>query len=154
MADFTMPSLGADMETGKVVEWLVKSGDRVKPGDVVAVVETHKGAIDVECFLDGVIDELVAPGEELPVGAVLARVRTVGEAPPTPMSAPAPVPAPMSKPAPPAAPKLAPPPPTAPAPSPPQAPRCAPGSARRHAGARAISVSTPMRCTAPASTAR
>ena len=48
MADFTMPSLGADMESGKVVEWLVKPGDRVKPGDVVAVVETHKGAIDVE----------------------------------------------------------------------------------------------------------
>lgn len=115
MADFTMPSLGADMETGKVVEWLVKSGDRVRPGDVVAVVETHKGAIDVECFLDGVIDELVAPGAELPVGAVLARVRTVGEAPPTPMSAPVPA-APTSKPAPPAAPKLAPPPSTAPAP--------------------------------------
>jgi hypothetical protein len=31
MADFTMPALGADMETGKVVEWLVKPGDRVSP---------------------------------------------------------------------------------------------------------------------------
>lgn len=79
MAQFTMPSLGADMETGKVVEWLVKAGDHVKPGDVVAVVETHKGAIDVECFLEGVIDELVAVGEELPVGAVLAQVRGSGE---------------------------------------------------------------------------
>ena len=58
MADFTMPALGADMETGKVVEWLVRPGDRVRRGDVVAVVETHKGAIDVECFLDGVIDGL------------------------------------------------------------------------------------------------
>lgn len=75
MADFTMPALGADMETGKVVEWRVKAGDRVKPGDVVAVVETHKGAIDVECFLEGVIDDLVPLGQELPVGAVLARVR-------------------------------------------------------------------------------
>jgi pyruvate dehydrogenase E2 component (dihydrolipoamide acetyltransferase) len=80
MADFTMPSLGADMETGKVVEWLVKPGDRVKPGDVVAVVETHKGAIDVECFLDGVIDELAPLGADLPVGAVLAVVRRPGEA--------------------------------------------------------------------------
>ena len=75
-----MPALGADMETGKVVEWLVEPGDRVKPGDVVAVVETHKGAIDVECFLEGVIDELVALDVDLPVGAVLAHVRAPGEA--------------------------------------------------------------------------
>jgi pyruvate dehydrogenase E2 component (dihydrolipoamide acetyltransferase) len=80
MAEFTMPALGADMETGKVVEWLVKPGDRVKPGAVVAVVETHKGAIDVECFLEGVIDELVDVGVDLPVGAVLAQVRALGEA--------------------------------------------------------------------------
>lgn len=75
MADFTMPALGADMETGTVVEWKVRPGERVRSGDVIAVVETHKGAIDVECFLDGVIDELVPLGQELPVGAVLARVR-------------------------------------------------------------------------------
>ena len=80
MAEFTMPSLGADMESGQVVQWLVKPGDRVKSGDVVAVVETHKGAIDVECFLDGVIDDLVPLGESLPVGAVLAHVRKDGEA--------------------------------------------------------------------------
>lgn len=70
-----MPALGADMETGQVVQWLVQPGDRVKSGDVVAVVETHKGAIDVECFLDGVIEDLVPLGQALPVGAVLARVR-------------------------------------------------------------------------------
>ena len=79
MADFLMPALGADMETGKVVQWLVKPGDRVKPGDVVAVVETHKGAIDVEIFLEGVIGNLVAPGEDLPVGAVLAQVKNERE---------------------------------------------------------------------------
>jgi pyruvate dehydrogenase E2 component (dihydrolipoamide acetyltransferase) len=79
MAEFLMPSLGADMETGKVVEWLVKPGDRVKVGDVVAVVETHKGAIDVEIFQAGVIDELVGLGEELAVGAVLAQVHAAGE---------------------------------------------------------------------------
>lgn len=81
MADFLMPALGADMETGKVVQWLVKPGDRVRRGDVVAVVETHKGAIDVEIFLDGVIGGLVPVGEELPVGAVLATVRQDGEGP-------------------------------------------------------------------------
>lgn len=78
MAEFLMPSLGADMETGKVVEWLVKPGDRVKSGDVVAVVETHKGAIDVEIFLDGVIGELVPLNEALPVGAMLAQVTASG----------------------------------------------------------------------------
>jgi len=79
MAEFTMPSLGADMETGLVVQWLVKSGDTVHSGDVVVVVETHKGAIDVECFLDGVIEDLVPIGTSLPVGAVLAHVRQAGE---------------------------------------------------------------------------
>ena len=73
-----MPSLGADMETGKVVQWLVKPGDRVKSGDVVAVVETHKGAIDVEIFLDGVIDQLAALDQDMPVGAVLAQVLPQG----------------------------------------------------------------------------
>ncbi|MBA4261760.1 MAG: 2-oxo acid dehydrogenase subunit E2 [Comamonadaceae bacterium] len=80
MADFLMPALGADMETGQVVQWLVQAGARVKPGDVVAVVETHKGAIDVECFLDGVIGDLAPIGEHLPVGAVLARVSVAGAA--------------------------------------------------------------------------
>ncbi len=99
MAEFTMPALGADMETGKVVQWLVEPGARVKPGDVVAVVETHKGAIDVEIFLDGVIDDLAPLGQELPVGAVLAQVQVEGEAratapPAPPRAAAAPPPSP------------------------------------------------------------
>ena len=65
MADFLMPALGADMETGRLVQWLVREGDRVRRGDVVAVVETHKGAIDVEVFLDGVIRELAPLGREM-----------------------------------------------------------------------------------------
>ena len=88
MADFLLPALGADMETGKVVQWLVKPGDRVRRGDVVAVVETHKGAIDVEIFLDGIIEDLVPLGEELPVGTVLAHVRQpqqAGVAPAAPL---------------------------------------------------------------------
>ena len=104
MADFTMPALGADMESGKVVEWRVKAGDRVRPGDVVAVVETHKGAIDVECFLDGVIHDLVPLDTELPVGAVLATVGATGVAPqprgaPVPAPVSTPVPAPVPAPA-------------------------------------------------------
>jgi len=75
MGDFRMPSLGADMEEGTLLEWLVKPGDTVHRGDIVAVVDTAKSAVEVECFDDGVIDALlVAPGQVVPVGAVLARL--------------------------------------------------------------------------------
>jgi pyruvate dehydrogenase E2 component (dihydrolipoamide acetyltransferase) len=96
MADFTMPALGADMETGKVVQWLVAPGARVHRGDVVAVVETHKGAIDVECFLDGVIDDLAPLDTELPVGARLAHVQVAAETPAAAAAAPASSPAVVS----------------------------------------------------------
>ncbi len=79
MAEFLMPALGADMETGRLVQWLVKPGDPVRRGDIVAVVETHKGAIDVEIFLDGVIRELAPLGQEMKVGALLARVGPADE---------------------------------------------------------------------------
>jgi pyruvate dehydrogenase E2 component (dihydrolipoamide acetyltransferase) len=73
--DFRMPSLGADMEKGTVVEWLKKPGDPIVRGDVVAVVETQKGAFEIEIFDAGVLKEiLVAVGTEAPVGAVLARI--------------------------------------------------------------------------------
>ncbi|MBL8201538.1 MAG: 2-oxo acid dehydrogenase subunit E2 [Chromatiales bacterium] len=107
VADFLMPSLGADMESAKVVEWLVKPGSRVKPGDVVAVVETHKGAIDVEIFLDGVIEDLAPLNQQLPVGALLAHVRGTGgggtQAPAKAAAAPV-QPAPVPSPPPPTAP--------------------------------------------------
>jgi len=75
MGDFRMPSLGADMEEGTLLEWLVKPGDTVHRGDIVAVVDTAKSAVEVECFDDGVIDALlVDPGQVVPVGAVLARL--------------------------------------------------------------------------------
>jgi pyruvate dehydrogenase E2 component (dihydrolipoamide acetyltransferase) len=61
MSIFAMPSLGADMEEGKLVEWLVKPGDRVARGDIVAVVETQKGAIEIEIFEDGRVGRLFWP---------------------------------------------------------------------------------------------
>ncbi len=74
-----MPSLGADMEAGTLIEWLVKPGDPVKRGDIVAVVETQKGAIEVEIFETGSIEQiLVDLGTKVPVGTPLARVRTAG----------------------------------------------------------------------------
>lgn len=80
MADFRMPSLGADMEAGTLVEWLVKPGDQVKRGDVVAVVETQKGAIEIETFQAGQIEQfLVGLNSKVPVGTPLARIRGEGE---------------------------------------------------------------------------
>lgn len=72
-----MPSLGADMEAGTLVEWLVKPGDQVKRGDVVAVVETQKGAIEIEIFEAGQIERiLVGLDTKVPVGTPLARILT------------------------------------------------------------------------------
>lgn len=68
-----MPALGADMDEGKLNEWLVKPGDTVNRGQVVAVVETTKAAVEVECWQEGVVHELLVPvGETVQVGAVLA----------------------------------------------------------------------------------
>lgn len=90
-----MPSLGSDMEAGTLVEWLVKPGDTVARGDIVAVVETQKGAIEIETFQAGVVDRLVVePGTEVPVGTVIAHIRGEAEA-----AAPAPeTPTPASEP--------------------------------------------------------
>ena len=76
-----MPSLGADMESGTLVDWRVKPGDAVRRGEVVALVETEKGVIEVEIFETGVIDSLIVqPGQKVPVGATLALVRGDGVA--------------------------------------------------------------------------
>jgi len=80
MAEFRMPSLGADMEAGTLVEWLKQPGDAVHRGDIVAVVETDKGAIEVEIFMDGVMGkQLVAPETTVPVGTPLAVIEGAKE---------------------------------------------------------------------------
>ena len=90
-SEFRLPALGADMDEGTVLEWHVAPGARVKRGDVVAVVETDKGAIDVEIFMDGVVREIVVPpGTKVPVGTVLALVDAPGET--TAAASPAPSP--------------------------------------------------------------
>ena len=79
MYEFRMPSLGADMEAGTLVEWLIKAGDTVNRGQVVAVVETQKGAVDVEIWEDGTVDKIVVEtGRKVPVGELLATLRTSG----------------------------------------------------------------------------
>ena len=89
-----MPSLGADMEAGTLLEWMIKPGDTLKRGDVVAVVETQKGAIDVETFQSGVVEKIVIePGTQVPVGTVLAVIRGEEEKakPSPPEERPAPI---------------------------------------------------------------
>jgi pyruvate dehydrogenase E2 component (dihydrolipoamide acetyltransferase) len=75
MGEFLMPSLGADMDAGRLTDWLVQPGDEVHRGDIVAVVDTAKSAIEVEVFEEGRIGELlVEPGTEVPVGTPLATI--------------------------------------------------------------------------------
>ncbi len=130
MGEFRMPSLGADMEAGKLVEWLVQPGAPVKRGDIIAVVETQKGAIEIEVFDDGVFERpLVEVGATVPVGTPLAIIGGAGEAAATP---PAPTPAAAAPvPVPPVPVPPPPPPPVAPAAPPPPAaerPRVSPAA--------------------------
>ena len=98
--EYALPSLGADMETGRVTEWRVAIGDTVRRGDVVAIVETEKSDIDIEIWRDGIVEQFLVPvGEEIAVGTPIARLRrleggstsaapTTGGAPDTPAPAP------------------------------------------------------------------
>ncbi len=83
--EYAMPSLGADMDEGRVIEWRVAQGDTVHRGDLIAVVETEKSDIDIEIWHDGIIDEfLVEIGDLVDVGTPIARLHTIdGAAPPS-----------------------------------------------------------------------
>jgi pyruvate dehydrogenase E2 component (dihydrolipoamide acetyltransferase) len=131
VGELRMPALGADMEAGTLVEWQIKPGDEVKRGQVVALVETEKGVIEIEIWESGVIDKLVvAPGTKVPVGTVLATLVGATEAP----APPAPVP--RAAHAPPAAPA-----PTAPPVSPPSHVLASP-AAKRLALERGVDLAT------------
>ena len=86
MIEFKLPSLGADMDEGTLLAWHVKPGDAVKRGQVVAVVDTSKAAVDVEIWHEGTVHELLVPvGAKVPVNTVLATLLAPGEAVPAPM---------------------------------------------------------------------
>jgi pyruvate dehydrogenase E2 component (dihydrolipoamide acetyltransferase) len=102
VAEFLMPILTADMSAGTLVAWRKKPGDAITRGDVVALVETDKGLIDIEAFTTGVLEKvLVQPGTTVPTGTVLAIIddgasaeaRAPAASPP-PAAAPKPVVAP------------------------------------------------------------
>ena len=79
MAEFLMPTLGADMTEGTLIAWKKRAGDRVVKGEIIAEVDTEKAAIEIESFHTGVIEQLLAkPGERLPVGTVMAIIREEG----------------------------------------------------------------------------
>ena len=89
-----MPALGADMDEGRLDEWRIQPGDTVNRGQIVAVVETTKAAVEIECWQEGVVDRLLVPvGETVAVGTPLATLLEPGEAPGAAPSAPSPPPA-------------------------------------------------------------
>lgn len=81
-----MPALGSDMDEGTLQEWLVTPGDTVTRGQVVAVVETTKAAVEIECWHDGTVQQLLVPvGETVQVGTALATLLEPGETAATPL---------------------------------------------------------------------
>lgn len=73
--EIAMPSLGADMDQGKLLEWHIKPGDVINQGDLIAVVETQKAAVEIESFRSGTVTELIAQvGDLIPVGQTIARL--------------------------------------------------------------------------------
>jgi pyruvate dehydrogenase E2 component (dihydrolipoamide acetyltransferase) len=114
MIEFKLPSLGADMDEGKLLEWKIKPGDRVARGQIVAVVDTSKAAVDIESWQEGTVHALlVQPEQTIAVGTVMALYTEPGAA--APAAAPPPTQAPARQASAPAVPAAAPPPSPAPA---------------------------------------
>ena len=79
-----MPALEMAQETGKLVSWLKKDGDRIVKGEPLLEVETDKAVMEIEAPGDGVLAGISAqPGMEIPVGKTIAWIVQPGEAPPT-----------------------------------------------------------------------
>jgi len=139
MIEFRMPSLGADMEDGMFVEWRVAPGEPVKRGQVACVVETQKGAIEVEIWDTGTVARLLAqPGQRIPVGQTMAIVAAADEdwhaVASSGLAAPAAAPSPAAVPSPATAvPSPAAVPPAAAPPRPALPPRASPAARRRAA---------------------
>lgn len=78
--ELTMPSFGADMDSGMILEWRVKPGDKINKGEVIAVIETQKGAIDFEAYASGSVSQLlVAEDHWVNVGTPIALLTGTGE---------------------------------------------------------------------------
>ena len=91
--DILMPALSPTMEEGKLAKWLVKEGQQVKPGDIIAEIETDKATMEVEAVDEGKVSKLlVAEGTEgVKVNTPIATLLVEGEtSAPTPVGKPAP----------------------------------------------------------------
>jgi pyruvate dehydrogenase E2 component (dihydrolipoamide acetyltransferase) len=88
--ELKMPALSPTMEKGTLARWLVGVGDRVKPGDLLAEIETDKATMEFEAIDEGVVSALLVAGgsENVLVGTVIATLGEAGEAAPAPSSAP------------------------------------------------------------------
>jgi pyruvate dehydrogenase E2 component (dihydrolipoamide acetyltransferase) len=116
--ELKMPALSPTMEEGTLSKWLVKEGDTVKSGDILAEIETDKATMEFEAVDEGTIAKIVVPEgtDGVKVGAVIALIAGEGEDAGAAASAPAPAPAPKQKEAPAPAAAPAPTPASAPAP--------------------------------------
>lgn len=80
MYEFKMPALGAEMTQGRLLEWKIKVGDKIKLHDIIAVIDTDKVAIEIESFGEGVVEKLITvPDEKVAVGTIMALIRETGE---------------------------------------------------------------------------
>ncbi len=81
MADVLMPRLSDTMEEGVLSQWVKHEGDQVRKGDVLAVIETDKAAMEMEAYDEGVLTRiLVEEGASVPIGAPIAVVGDAGTA--------------------------------------------------------------------------
>ena len=92
--ELKMPALSPTMEEGTLAKWLVKAGDRVKSGDLLAEIETDKATMEFEAIDEGVVTEiLVAEGTEgVKVGTVIAVITGEGDDAQPAKAAPSPAP--------------------------------------------------------------
>ena len=83
MAVITMPALSPTMTEGKLARWLVKEGDEVRSGDIIAEIETDKALMEVEALEDGTVNRIMAPegAEAVAVGAPIAEILADDETP-------------------------------------------------------------------------
>ena len=79
--ELKMPALSPTMEEGTLAKWLVKEGDTVKSGDILAEIETDKATMEFEAVDEGVIGQIVVPegSEGVPVGTVIATMSGEGD---------------------------------------------------------------------------
>jgi pyruvate dehydrogenase E1 component beta subunit len=93
--ELKMPALSPTMEEGTLAKWLVKPGDEVKSGDILAEIETDKATMEFEAVDEGTVGELLIPAgtEGVKVGTVIATLQGEDEPAATPAAAPAPAPA-------------------------------------------------------------